>query len=411
MGEREQPRQQPTTTGTAIAQAVSDAQASSLPLVLRDLGLAPGDVQVLRDTIAKGSTDAELAFFLRFCKGKALDPFARQVHMVKRWDPEAGRETMALQTGIDGYRVIAERTGNYEAGEGPLWCDAEGKWVDVWLDDKNPPKAARFIVHRKGRKLPVVATARFSAYAQRKKDGGLTRMWATMGAEQLAKCAEALALRRAFPEDLASVHTDEEMAQADNAHEQPKPAAAATSTAAPVQSRVLEMRDRLAPEAPAAVPVAAAQLQPVPVPQQSAAPVVAVDEPRGAQDEGDVVDAEYDDEEGDPVPEAAPAATTTTAPAAAPTPSTTTAAPPAVASKGATIQQAERIRDLLDRLGVPRSSAKDTTDTTGPRLMVLRSAAKRANITRVSDLTFEEADAAIVEIASECKRRNISIAS
>lgn len=412
MGERDA-----AGAATAVAKAIGDAQALTLPLILRDLGLSPGDVQVLKDTIAKGANDAELAFFLRFCKSKALDPFSRQVHLVKRWDPEAGRETMAIQTGIDGYRVIAERTDNYEASEGPLWCAADGKWCDVWLDDKNPPKAARFIVHRKGRKLPIIATARFSAYAQKKKDQTLTRMWATMGAEQLAKCAEALALRRAFPEDLASVHVDTEMEQADN----PEAGGAAAKPAG--ASRAADLRERLVVVAPA-LETAGAAGHPSPVPASTAtagtapastaspsAPLTtapAAPVANHGDSAGDVVDAEYDEGGEDPGgPSEEDAADALRAPDPTPVPPPVAAAP--ATSKGATVQQAERIRDLLDRLNIPRSSPTDSTATVGPRLAVLRSAAKSSKINKVSDLTFEQADAAIAVIAAECQRMGISI--
>jgi hypothetical protein len=83
----------------------------------------------------------------------------------------------------------------------------------VWLS-KEPPAAAKVTVLRNG--APYSAVALFSEYAQTTKDGNLTQMWRDKGALMIAKCAEALALRKAFPQDLSGIYTAEEMAQADN---------------------------------------------------------------------------------------------------------------------------------------------------------------------------------------------------
>lgn len=151
----------------------------------------------------------DLAVFFHQCKRTGLDPFARQIYMIAR----QGKQT--IQTGIDGFRLIArratDRTGGTLGYEDTHWADPNGQWHDVWLWD-TPPAAARVTVIRNGMRFPAIA--RFMEYAGRKRDGQLNQMWSTKPALMLEKCAEALALRKAFPQDLSGLYTSDEMQQA-----------------------------------------------------------------------------------------------------------------------------------------------------------------------------------------------------
>lgn len=212
MGEPETGLTAPATTSTALAA----------------YNWTRDQVDLIKRTVAKGTSDDELALFLHVCKRTGLDPLARQIYAIMRRSKEGDKwvEKMVIQTGIDGLRLQAERTGKFR-GFGPTeWCGDDGIWRDVWLRFDVPPSAARVTVLRAEVDSPeaisIPGLALYREYVQTNSSGEPTQRWKSGPAGQLAKCAEALALRRAFPAELAGLVAAEEMGASNTPQEAPK---------------------------------------------------------------------------------------------------------------------------------------------------------------------------------------------
>ena len=162
-------------------------------------GLITADARSGRQELAPRAT---VEAFLAHCRRTGLDPIARQIYAICR------RGRWGIQVSIDGARLVAERSGQYEGQTAAQWTADGVQWVDVWLSDK-PPAAARVGVYRNGFREAVWGVARYSEYCA----GG--PMWQKMPALMISKCAEMLALRKAFPQDLSGLYSSEEMAQAE----------------------------------------------------------------------------------------------------------------------------------------------------------------------------------------------------
>jgi phage recombination protein Bet len=165
--------------------------------------------------------------FLHLCQATGLDPFRREIYLIPYNDSKApGGKRWIAQTGIDGYRRLAQNSGEFAGRTEPQWCGPDGVWRDVWLDPENPPTAARVGVRRDGHVDPTYAVALFREYVPMKpvwRNGAKVRdehgaevqepsaMWKKMPALMIAKVAEAQALRAAFPRQTSGLYVTEEM--------------------------------------------------------------------------------------------------------------------------------------------------------------------------------------------------------
>lgn len=190
--------------GDEMTQALVRAEAVLTP---SPVAFNQEQLDVIKRSIAKGTTDEEFQLFIATCTRTGLDPFMRQIYPVKRWDSREKKEVMAIQVGIDGMRLIAERTEKYAGQDAAEWLDENGQWSEVWTGIGEFPVAARVSVYRKdwgNRK--ATAVCRWDSYAQYfGNPAKLSPTWDKMPDVMLAKCAESLAIRKAFPAEMSAL--------------------------------------------------------------------------------------------------------------------------------------------------------------------------------------------------------------
>lgn len=152
-------------------------------------------VALIKKQITPNASDTELQLFLYQAQRTGLDPLTRQIYCIHR----GGK--MTIQTSIDGFRVIAERSGDYGGQDEPVFTEENGKLI-----------CCKITVYRFRGDIRYPAAVGVS-YMSEYNAGG--PMWTKMPHTMLSKCAEAVALRKAYPQDLSGLYTMEEMDQAE----------------------------------------------------------------------------------------------------------------------------------------------------------------------------------------------------
>lgn len=192
--------------------------------------------ELIRETFFKEGTKEQFQLFVEVAKRLGLSPLARQItpmirnsknKLTNKMEP-----TMTIITTIDGFRVIADRSGKYAGQRGPYWCGPDGEWKEAWLEEV-APRAAKVGVLRSDFSEPLWGIATWDSYVQTHSKDGQTRVtstWAKMPDVMLAKVAEAMALRKAFPNDLSGLYEKSEMDASTPEEETKKGAATYTSS-------------------------------------------------------------------------------------------------------------------------------------------------------------------------------------
>jgi phage recombination protein Bet len=171
---------------------MSDALAPTAPVVTAD------QMTLVKQTVAAGATEAELKLYLYDCVRQGVHPLDRLLHFTKR----GGKYTPV--TSIDLMRIRAADTGEYAGNDDAIFKSD---------DHSGPPDSATITVWRlvQQQRYGFTATARWTEYCP---PSGQDHMWRKMPYTMIAKCAEALALRKGFPRQLAGLYAREEMDQA-----------------------------------------------------------------------------------------------------------------------------------------------------------------------------------------------------
>lgn len=158
----------------------------------------------LRNTKTKGGKEpnqGDKLYFTQTCLAHKLNPFKRQAHLVG-YDGKDG-PVFSVITGIDGYRSIAHRTGLYAGRDQTKFAfTKDGKIFSATVTVSKLTG---------GQKVPYTATVFYDEAVQTNYKNEPNAIWSKRPKGQLDKCAEALALRMAFPDDLGGLYTDAEI--------------------------------------------------------------------------------------------------------------------------------------------------------------------------------------------------------
>lgn len=191
-------------------------------------------LDLIRRTVAADTNQMEFDLFMEATRRIGLDPFRKHIYAVVYSKNNEKKRKMSIITGIDGFRAVAARNGNYRPDENEAEIEYSEEAKDPETNKLGIIKATvtAWKADAGGNWHPVKAVAYWDEYApltenwsydeQKGKDAPngtfkLGAMWKKMPRVMITKCAEGLAIRKGWPEDLSGVYSPEEMAQADAA--------------------------------------------------------------------------------------------------------------------------------------------------------------------------------------------------
>lgn len=160
-------------------------------------------LNLVKDTYCKDATNEEFALFMAVADSKGLSIINKQIYSIPRKSRD--KVTRTIQVSIDGFRLIAYRTGRLLGISDAIIKEEKGKIISATV-------TVKMLVS--GMAAEFTATAYYDEYCQ-KYNGQPTGLWEKLPRAMLSKCAEALALRKAAPEELSGLYTSEEMSQSD----------------------------------------------------------------------------------------------------------------------------------------------------------------------------------------------------
>lgn len=180
---------------------------------------------LIKTVLFKGATDVEIAFYWNVAERLKLDPFKRQIHAMKRYNSAMEKDEMQFMVSIEGLRSIASRC---KTDDGKDAYAGSTKPVFTWKDaEKTKLDSAEVTVYRIVQGEPREFTAEvfydecvqtkgvweWNPQKQKKEKTGEepNSMWRKRPRGQLGKCAEAAALRKAFPEETGGVYIEDEL--------------------------------------------------------------------------------------------------------------------------------------------------------------------------------------------------------
>lgn len=187
------------------------SENNQVTVLINELGITNYDFKTITNSILRGASNEDILFFLKTAQSLKLNPLAKQITAFKTWNKDVNGFIIQAFPTIDGLRVIAERSGTYKGQTLISYCGDDGQWSDFWNLKNGYPTAAKVGVYKEGFTDPVYGIVYWDAYKREDKKGELMQRWKLDPLGMLGKCAEAQALRRAFPNDVGGLYADIEI--------------------------------------------------------------------------------------------------------------------------------------------------------------------------------------------------------